>query len=70
MYRKNKRALLRWKQQSEHHMMSMWKDFAAQERDWKRIMAAISRSRVLHFKWETFVDWQHSAQMQRYQREV
>ena len=30
MYKKNKRALLRWRQQSEHHMVTMWKDYAAQ----------------------------------------
>ena len=44
MYRKNQRALRRWKQQSEHHMVTIWRDFTAQERDWKRITHCIRRS--------------------------
>ena len=70
MYKKNKRALLRWKQQSEHHMISMWKDFTAQERDWKRIMRTIARSRVTHHKWEALVDWQYIGQERKYCRDL
>jgi len=70
MYKKNKRALLRWKQQSEHHMVSMWKDFTLQERDWKRIETTIARARAVHFKWEVLVDWQFNVQTARYQREL
>ena len=68
MYRKNKRALLRWKQQSEHHMMTMWKDFTAQERDWHRIKAEIELGRRRNFKWETLVDWSFIVQQRRYNR--
>ena len=44
--------------------------YAAQERDWKRITAAIARAREVHFKWEVLVDWQFKVQTARYEREL
>jgi hypothetical protein len=70
MCRRNKRALRRWKQQSEHHMIVLWKDFAAQERDWKRIIVTIRRARSLHLRWEALVDWLFIAQERRYNRSL
>ena len=70
MYKKNKRAMRRWKLQSEHHMISMWKDFTAQERDWKRIINTIARARVTHHKWEILVDWQFIGRERKYNRDL
>jgi len=68
--RKNKRAMIRWKRQSEYEAWRKWREYCKVELEMKTITRAIQRKREISHKWEALVDWEYIIRSIRYNRSL